>query len=124
MHLGEGHNATGLGPSGDVLWGLRLKGSKQNSDGRDALPFSLKCLGPPVKELGMHRLDPLTNCGDTFWLGERQYVVKKVGYHYKLRGTKYEMCAKSAVLKEKARISAEEALQRMFDMDAPDVGDQ
>lgn len=98
------------------VWGMKTKdaNARPHSDGRDLLPFVLKSIGPPEKELGTFELDPLTHCGDSLFIGETRYVVKSTTMCYKLESGKYRMVGKQAALKEKARISAEEALERMF----------
>ncbi|KAG8468242.1 hypothetical protein KFE25_013325 [Diacronema lutheri] len=106
------------------LWGLRHKADKAegersgHADGRDELPYRLTSIGPPEKRLGTFRLDPLTHCGDTLCVGDRKFVVKRVTFCYKLSGGKYRMVRKAAACKEQARISAEVALQRMYDADS------
>jgi len=100
------------------LWGLNIKGEKPHSDGRDELPYALTSIGPPQKKLGTFRLDPLTHCGDSLYVNDRKYVIKKVTFCYKLEGGKYKMVRKAAMCKEKKRISAEEALRRMYEQDS------
>jgi hypothetical protein len=105
-----------LNPMLRRVWGVKTKDANErpHSDGRDSLPFLLKSLGPPEKELGTYPLDPLTNCGDSLFVGETRYVVKSTTLVYKLESGKYRMVGKQAALKEKSRISAEEALTRMY----------
>jgi len=97
------------------LWGLSIKGERKNPDNRDQLPYTLTCIGPPEKRLGTFKLDPLTHCGDTLYVNDRKYVVKKVSFCYKLDNGRYKMVSKAALCKEKARITAEEALKRMWE---------
>jgi hypothetical protein len=121
----EGSSTNTTAPGGSIfdrerrVWGLKIKGERpQHSDGRDELPYTLTCLGPPKRELGTYRLDPLTHCGDSLCVGDRKYVVKKVTFCYKLDGGRYRMVRKAAACKEQARISTEEALKRMYDADS------
>lgn len=99
-------------------WGLQLKGDKQHADGRDQLPYTLTCIGPPERDLGTFRLDPLTHCGDSLWVNEKQYVVKKVTFCYKLSNGRYKMVSKAAKCKEKKRLSLEKALEQMYKADS------
>lgn len=106
------------------LWGLKHKGAGEHGerqshpDGRDQLPYTITSVGPPEKTLGTFQLDPLTHCGDQLNVDDRRYVVKKVTFCYKYSGGRYVMVRKAAACKEQARISAEVALQRMFEADA------
>lgn len=105
------------------LWGLKHKGDKGDgdrpvSDGRDLLPYTLTSIGPPEKMLGTFKLDPLTHNGDQLFVNDKRYVVKRVTFCYKLNGGRYQMVRKAAACKEKERIAAEVALQRMFEADS------
>ena len=105
-----------LNPMLRRVWGVKTKDANErpHSDGRDLLPFLLKELGPPEKELGTFPLDPLTHCGDSLFIGATRYVVKSTTLCYKLEGGRYRMVGKQAALKARSRISAEEALTRMY----------
>jgi hypothetical protein len=105
-----------LNPMLQRVWGVKTKDANERAhpDGRDLLPFLLKSIGPPETELGTFDLDPLTHCGDSLYIGDTKYVVKSTTLCYKLEGGKYRMVGKQAALKEKSRISAEEALSRMY----------
>ncbi|KAJ1634594.1 hypothetical protein T492DRAFT_972900 [Pavlovales sp. CCMP2436] len=109
--------------SNSRVWGLKLKGERQHShsDGRDDLPYTLSCVGPPLVELGTFPLDPLTHNGDTLYVNDRKYKVKQITYIYKYVSGRYQMTAKAAACKEQSRITTEEALRRMWESDSTPV---
>jgi hypothetical protein len=108
-------------PQNSRVWGLKLKGERQErqpSDGRDELPYTLTCLGPPLRELGTFALDHSTQNGDSLFIDNRKYSVKQVTYIYKYTGGRYQMVRKAAACKEQSRITAEEKLMRMYESDS------
>jgi len=87
---------------------------KQGGFPGELLPFDVRVISPPPRDLGSFRLDPRIHRGDVLDYKGASYIVRRVRMHFAYRQGRFHMTKKTAEVKSLSRKMMDEFLDQLY----------